>query len=281
MIEITPQGEVTRIMMSQTMGGRPLYWVAAYLVDGLLIDTGCHHTRAELLDLLADREVSQVVNTHHHEDHVGADRLLKDERGLLILAHPASAPLIENPPAILPYQQLVWGDPEPCPVDLLGDTVRTPGHEFLVVETPGHCPDHVALVEPATGWCFSGDLFVTQDQKTLRADEDIRVIRQSLQKLVAWDVDRLILFTSLGQVHEHGRRAIAAFLDHLAGLEEQVLALGSQGHEPPAIVERIMGRESSLAQLTNGHYSYRNMVRSLLAGGSARDDEPSPPGSNR
>lgn len=267
MIEIKDLGDVTQIRMSHTMGGRPLYWVAAYLVDGLLIDTGCHHTRAELLDTLAGREVSLVVNTHHHEDHVGADRRLRDERGLPILAHPASVPLIENPPAILPYQQLVWGDPEPCPVDLLGETIQTAGHEFRVVETPGHCPDHIALIEPRQGWCFSGDLFVTEDQKTLRADEDIQVIRQSLQKLVALDMDRLILFTSLGQVHEDGRRAIAAFLDHLAALEEQVLALGRQGHEPPAIVERIMGRESSLAQMTGGHYSYQNMIRSLLAGG--------------
>ncbi len=266
MIEIKDLGDVTQIRMSQTMGGRPLYWVAAYLVDGLLIDTGCHHTRTELRDALADREVAQVVNTHHHEDHVGADRLLSDERGLPILAHPAAAPLIAEPPAILPYQQLVWGDPEPCPVQPLGDTVRTPGHEFLVVDTPGHCPDHVALVEPRTGWCFSGDLFVTEDQKTLRADEDIRIIRESLQKLAGLEVDRLILFTSLGQVHEDGRRAIAAFLDHLARLEEQVLDLGRQGLDPAAIVERTMGRESSLAQLTGGHYSYRNMVRSLLAG---------------
>jgi hypothetical protein len=40
MIETASFEEVTQIRMSREIGGKPVYWVSAYLVDGLLIDTG-------------------------------------------------------------------------------------------------------------------------------------------------------------------------------------------------------------------------------------------------
>ena len=36
-IEVSSFEDVACIKMSQTMGGKPLYWVACYLVDGLLV----------------------------------------------------------------------------------------------------------------------------------------------------------------------------------------------------------------------------------------------------
>ena len=51
--------------------------------------------------------------------------------------------------------------------------IKTEHHNFQVIETPGHCPDHVSLYEPEQGWFFSGDLFVSEDQKVFRADEEI------------------------------------------------------------------------------------------------------------
>ena len=44
MIETASFEEVTQIRMSREIGGKPVYWVAAYLVDGLIIDTGCSYT---------------------------------------------------------------------------------------------------------------------------------------------------------------------------------------------------------------------------------------------
>jgi glyoxylase-like metal-dependent hydrolase (beta-lactamase superfamily II) len=268
MLEVHDLGPVTQIKMCQTMGGRPLYWVAAYLVDGLLIDTGCHHTRDELAAALADRQIDLIVNTHHHEDHVGADRRLAEDRGLPVFASDKAVPLIARPPSILPYQQLVWGDPEPCPAEPLGERVATAAHEFLVIDAPGHSFDHVVLVEPEAGWCFSGDLFVTEDQTALRADEDVNRIERSLARLAALDVESLTLFTALGQVFRNGRRAIESFLGHLGRLRDQASSLAERGLEPPAIVLEIMGRETGLAGLTGGHYSHENMIRSLLAGAS-------------
>ena len=57
-------------MMDSEINGRVYYSVAAYLLDDLLIDTGCHNTCWELVDFLTDKGVSLAVNTHHHIDHI-------------------------------------------------------------------------------------------------------------------------------------------------------------------------------------------------------------------
>ena len=42
MLRAAQVGDVTEIKMGRSLDGRTaLYWVAAYLIDGILIDTGC------------------------------------------------------------------------------------------------------------------------------------------------------------------------------------------------------------------------------------------------
>jgi len=44
MIEGKKLGAPAQIMMGREIDGIVYYWTAAYLVDGLLIDTGCSYT---------------------------------------------------------------------------------------------------------------------------------------------------------------------------------------------------------------------------------------------
>jgi len=204
LIEVDRLGDVTRIKMGREYQGRVLYWTAVYLVDGLLIDTGCAYTAEELAGFLKGRSLKLAVNTHHHEDHVGANHLLQQRFGIPILASRESTPLIEQRPALQPYQELVWGYPVPTEVSMVSDKVETKGHLFSVIETPGHCPGHLAIVEMSTGWCFSGDLFISKEPKAMRPDEDIYEIARSMKKLIDLETERLILFTGLGNVVEDG-----------------------------------------------------------------------------
>lgn len=253
------------------MGGRPLYWVAAYLVDGLLIDTGCRHTAGELAGFLEGKDIRLVVNTHHHEDHVGANALIREKFEAGIMAPPLAVPLIGRVPVLNPYQELVWGVPEPSPAEPLAETLKTGKFTFRVVGTPGHCEDHVALLEPNMGWCFSGDIFVSESQKVLRADEDINIIARSVERLLKIKTGRLVLFTSIGAVVEDGRRALKSYLDYLRDLFLRVKQLYREGLAPDAIRDRVFGRESAMSQLTGGHYSSENMIRSILCNGPAQD----------
>jgi hypothetical protein len=49
MISSTQFSEVIRFDLARTIAGRGRYWTTAYLVDGLLIDTGCAHAADELV----------------------------------------------------------------------------------------------------------------------------------------------------------------------------------------------------------------------------------------
>ncbi|NMD41792.1 MAG: MBL fold metallo-hydrolase [Firmicutes bacterium] len=264
MIKHDRYGEIVQLMMGRKMNGTVLYWTAAYLVEGLLIDTGCAHTAAELCQFLGEKELALVVNTHHHEDHIGANLALQQQRGLQIYAHPLAVPLINRRLPLRQYQEMVWGYPEPSQVLPVSDTIATRSYSFQVLETPGHASDHISLFEPEQGWCFSGDLFVSENQKMLRSDEDIDGIIGSLEKLLLLPVKELILFTSIGRVFTDGKSSIRRYLGYLESLRGQVDRLAGRSLDPSEIRDRIFGRETRLAELTGGHFSVLNLVEQLM-----------------
>lgn len=264
MIEIKEIEEVMQIKMGRVLEGRVLYWVAAYLVDGLLIDTGCRHTSEEFIKILEGRHIKCAVNTHYHEDHVGANCLLKQKFGIDIFAHKDSVPLINQIPKLYPYQEMVWGYPEPSEVACLSGKVKTDHFHFDVVDTPGHCKGHVALVEPDKGWCFSGDLFVGERPKVLRPEEDVREIIRSMERLLDINTKRLILFTSTGKVVQDGRKSLHTCIRHFQDLSKRAKRLKEKGLDVPAIRDEIFGEEGLFPQLTNDQFSSENVIRSVL-----------------
>lgn len=264
MIESTTFEEVTQIRMSREIGGRPVYWVAAYLVDGLLIDTGCSYTAAELADFLASRTVCRIVNTHFHEDHVGGNRLLKEKLGVEIYAPAASVPRIGRAATLFPYQEMVWGYPAPVDALPLGKTIRSEHLSFDVIDTPGHSEGHAAFVERSRGWCFSGDLFAREQMKFIRPEEDMAETVASMKRLIELPSERLILFTSLGRIVEEGRQALGACIRCIEDLAGRAKALQEDGRGIPEIVRELFGGEHAFAELTNGQYRTENLVRSVL-----------------
>lgn len=264
MIKVDRFGDVTQVKMGREYQGRVLYWTAAYLVDGLLIDTGCPHTAEELTGFLEGRHPDLAVNTHHHEDHIGANHQLQQRLKTSIMASRESAPLIAQSPRLHPYQELVWGHPVPTVVDVLPDEVETENYHFDVIETPGHCTGHVAFVEMTRGWCFTGDLFISREPKAMRPEEDIYEIARSMKKLVDLPPEKLTFFTGLGNVVEDGKEALQSCIDYIHGLSERARELERQGLSTGAMVNQLFGRESILAGLTDGHISSENVVRALL-----------------
>ena len=234
----------------------------------MLVDTGCAHSALELVEALADQHLLRIVNTHSHEDHIGANGLLQRQRvGLEILAHTLALPVLADPRGrqpLHPYRRVMWGWPEPCQGQALadGETIETARYRFQVLYTPGHSSDHVCLYEPEQGWLFSGDLFVGGQERALRAGYDIWQIIASLKRVAALRLTTL--FPGSARVREDPAKELCAKIAYLEGLGEAVLALDRQGWSVPEIVRALCGGPMLIELITLGHFSRRWLVLSYL-----------------
>ncbi|RME39593.1 MAG: MBL fold metallo-hydrolase [Thermoflexia bacterium] len=263
MFHTYPHGPVTRLKMARTLFGRPLYTVQAYLVDGLLIDTGCPGTAQELLAWCRNQAIRQVVNTHHHEDHSGGNYWLQRELGVPIAAPEEAIPILANFPRLEFYRRLTWGQPRNVQVEPLGPTVETNQYRFLVVPTPGHSPDHICLFEPREGWLFSGDLFIHERARYIRKGENAREILRSLKRVLELEPRRM--FCAHTGVVEDATEAIRRKIAYWEDLAARAQGLLERGLFIPEIARHLLGPETTMTYLTGGHFSKANLIASLLA----------------
>ena len=268
MIKITPYGGVTRFDLARTLSGSGRYWTTAYLVDRMLVDTGCAHSAPALIEALDDTALVQIANTHTHEDHIGANGPLQQQRiGLEVLAHPSALPVLSDPRREQPlqlYRRVMWGWPDACvgqPVSD-GDVIETENYQFQVLHTPGHSSDHLCLFEPEQGWLFTGDLFVGGRDRALRSDNDIWQIIGSLKRIAA--LPAKTMFPGSARVRENPIEALGIKIAYLEQLGEAVLALDRQGWGVAEIVRALCGGPMWIEFITLGHFSRRRLVQSYL-----------------
>lgn len=264
MIEIRQFEEITQIMMCPDKEARIGYWVSAYVIDGLLIDTGPAHTALELAHYLKGIPVSRVFNTHHHEDHIGGNRIISEAFGLEIFAHPLCVPLIENPPASSRYRQDLWGQPSGSKVKPVPREIKTYNFTFEVIQTNGHCPGHICLLEPHRGWVFSGDLYVGRRVNTAGPESNLVETISSMKRLIRHPAWRLVLLTSLRTMEKEGRKALSACVDRMEALVSEASRLQDEGRTVNDIVDILFGGESIFHKTTGGFYSTRRFVEQLL-----------------
>jgi glyoxylase-like metal-dependent hydrolase (beta-lactamase superfamily II) len=268
MIQVEEIDGVVKMKMAKTLiMGRPFYFTTAYWVDGLLIDTGCYHTRGELICAIEGLAINKVVNTHSHEDHIGANGALQEKYGLEILAHPLALPILADPRRLRLqlYRRVFWGRPQPSTGQAIGEVVETEHHRFQVIHTPGHSDDHICLYEPDEGWLFSGDAYIGGRDSTLRADYDIYAIIASLKKMAALPLRRL--FPASGTVRDSPASALTQKIAYLEELGGRIRRLHEEGRTISQIRDEVLGREGMLFYITGGHFSGMNLVRSYLSHG--------------
>jgi len=254
---------VTQFKMSRTVLGRDLYYVATYFVDGLLIDTGFERMAQTFFNTLKPRGVEQIVNTHHHEDHVGANYLFEERMKLHAFAHPLGIPLIAHPPARLKaYRNQIWGVPRPARAAPIAEKIQTPKYKFQVLPLPGHSEDHIGLYEPQQGWLFGGDLFLSVKVRVLRCDEDVQAAIASLRKVASLPMSRL--FCGSGRVLENPNEALRLKLQFYEELQAQARELQSQGWPPAKIRDHLLGREGAFRVLTQNEFSKLYLIQGLL-----------------
>ena len=77
--------------------GKPKMYTHIYFVDGLLIDTGQSRMRKWILSETKALPVEQIFLTHHHEDHTGNVRQLKEQHNCKVYAYDLCCQMMKDP----------------------------------------------------------------------------------------------------------------------------------------------------------------------------------------
>lgn len=136
-----------------------LIWCDKTLKAALIDPGGDATTLMSAVDALKV-EVTQILLTHGHLDHVGAAaRLAKEYQVPVIGPHKADAFWLEA----LPEQSLRFGLPE-CSVLIPsrwlkeGDTIEVGNEKLAVLHCPGHTPGHVVFFSDSARLAQVGDV---------------------------------------------------------------------------------------------------------------------------
>jgi glyoxylase-like metal-dependent hydrolase (beta-lactamase superfamily II) len=263
-INFERNGSVSSIHMTSRFLGIPIFKVYAFYVDGMLIDTGFPRCRKGFLKVCDELPtLNTVVNTHHHEDHTGNNFWVTDKYGILPLAHPRTTSYMKSPSRwIRLYRRFVWGTPPPSKMAQVDSEVRTKNHRFLVISTPGHSDDHICLYEPNESWLFSGDLFLDEEVRYTREDEDVYALLDSLKKIAPLNIRKM--FCSFGGVIERPREALRNKIDFLENLREKVEEGLRQGLSSQEIQKRLLGSGDRFRFVTAGQISKKNTIQAFL-----------------
>ena len=157
MLRIEQHGDVTRLHFASVRSRLVGYSVSAYLVRGVLVDTGFPAVREDVAAVLESRRPRGVIVTHHHEDHAGNIELVAS-RGIPIAASAATIDAVRDPATMRVgvYRRYTWG----TMTALRSSVVPFGAAPLAMVPAPGHSVDHHIVWDADQRTLFSGDLFL-------------------------------------------------------------------------------------------------------------------------
>jgi len=252
------------MVMSRELFGKELYPAACYLVGGLLVDTGIAHLRKKLVSSMKGKLFEAIVNTHAHEDHMGANALLQKSYKVPIYAHRDALPVIARPGRLklLPYQKLYFGLPAPAHAEPIAEVLESGGRRFRVLPAPGHSPDHILLHEEERGWLFCGDAFIAGQDRVFRGSYDLAEILGTLRRIL--DLAPEMMFTGMGAVLKRPavkvRRKIAQY-EEAADKAADLFRVGLGEKE---ISRKLFPGDGMVRIVTTGDFTALKLVRAYL-----------------
>jgi glyoxylase-like metal-dependent hydrolase (beta-lactamase superfamily II)/8-oxo-dGTP pyrophosphatase MutT (NUDIX family) len=177
----------------------------------------------EYLDIVVSLagEVSAILITHRHADHVGGAAALSERTGAPVRAFGADRA----------------GDADVIPIED-GDRFPSGAATLVALHTPGHASDHLCFYVDGAASLFAGDNVLGEGTAVIAPpDGNMADYMTSLEKMAALRVDRI--YTGHFRPLDGGDAVIESYIAHRVERESKILAaLSGGGDDIDSVVAR-------------------------------------------
>lgn len=244
-------------------------WTGIILVKGeknILIDSSHLEPEKYLLPALADlgmkpNDISWLLNTHVHGDHIGGHYALVTRYGIKTATLKKSADALRDPVKVAIRVRTRFPKNSPAPQlylkGVMPDKVLDEGEllegRFYAVETPGHDEDCLTWIDTKTNTAITGDSIQGNGTPTqgIAFYRSLPAYSHSLEKLKGMDIQNLVCghdYDGIGYIVK-GRDAVSLSLkyccDRIDLYESKIKEYISMGlpveEEPVTIARKLIG----------------------------------------
>ena len=158
--------------------------------DAFIIDPGADGEKILNFIQNKDLNISGIILTHGHFDHIGAVKYLREELNVIVSIHQFDNPMLLDAKKNLSF--MIGDNIELERADrLLADDDYFNG--FKVIATPGHTPGGISIYHQEEGILFSGDtIFKNGYGRTDFPGADKEKLFASIKKLLRLPVDTTV-----------------------------------------------------------------------------------------
>ncbi|AAL80162.1 MBL fold metallo-hydrolase [Pyrococcus furiosus DSM 3638] len=184
-------------------------FVNVYIIDRgdhlVLIDTGIEGTCEKILSKIKElkKPLKTIIITHHHLDHTGSLKCVKDATGAKVVAHEEEVEVIEERTRVkvdVPVKD--------------GDVIEG----LKVFHMPGHTKGSICLLDEESGALFVGDIMIERDGKLYevphRYSEDPMMNRERIKDIL--NIEFKSIYPAHGEpVLENARKKVKELVEAL------------------------------------------------------------------
>ncbi len=265
----TPQGKIPR-------------FVYIYLIYGeriCIIDSGVASSEKIIFNYLEKtgrkpEDISLLILTHSHPDHIGAAQAVKRITGCEVAAHAAERAWIED------VNLQARERPVPGFFSLVGSSVKVDrilkdgdvldlekGLSLKVIHTPGHSKGSISLLLPEEMALFSADAVPIVGD--LPIYDDVLESARSIKRLMALDgIEFLLASWDDPRRGNEAYRIMDGGLGYLKRIHKAVKKIGGESHdmEPMELCSRVL-KELGMPETIANPLVARSFQASLTAQG--------------